>query len=527
MLKNKITRCTIFLLISSLLLSSCGSSAPTDADAYRESAGSAITDATGEIDGNNYNEQYLTINENQYVETDTENTVTLSMKVDTASYTNVQRYIESGTEPPADAVRTEELINYFSYDTPIEIPEDQPFGIYTEIGPSPFDADNSMLFIRMKSKDIDKEDLPSSNFVFLIDTSGSMYSYDKLPLLQEAFSLLVENLDKDDTVSIVTYAGSSEVLLRGESGANTDAILEAINSLEAGGSTAGVDGINTAYEIAKSNFIPGGNNRVILATDGDFNVGPSSNRALSKIIQEKAQDEIYLSILGFGTGNIRDDLMETLSKDGNGNYHYIYDLSTAQKVLVDELASNAFVIANDVKAQVEFNPENVTSYRMIGYENRTLANEDFKDDTKDAGEIGIGTDVVILFELQTDGNENQANKKYTSSEVSSTISSSGEYSDELCEVRIRYKDPGETTSKEILAPVLTSSAPAKNSTDFIFASSVAAFGDLLRDSKYSQNITVDTVLSAAEDGIGKDKKGYRKQFIEMVTLYKKNLSSSY
>lgn len=440
--------------------------------------------------------------------------LTFSLKVDTASYTNVQRYIESGSLPPRDAVRTEELINYFSYDKNVPI-TDGPFGIYTEIGPSPFDSSKQMAFIRVKSKDVDRGSLPPSNLTFLIDTSGSMDSYDKLPLLKEAFTLLVETLDKNDRVSIVTYAGSSAVVLDSATGAEKSDIIRAINRLEAGGSTAGADGIRTAYELAEKNFMRGGNNRVILATDGDFNVGISKISELEKFISKKRDSGVYLSVLGFGTGNTRDDVMETLSKNGNGNYSYINSAHTAKKVLVNEMGSNMFAIADDVKAQVEFNPQTVKSYRLIGYENRQFSNRDFNDDTKDAGEIGIGTDVVVMFELELQ-NGGTGERKYSDNEPKPA---DGEFGDELFEVRIRYKDPGESESKLITNPVKFSDIVSNGSQDYSFACSVAAFGHLLRDSEYTGNVTLEKVISLAKNNLGKDPDGYREDYVAMLREY--------
>lgn len=470
-------------------------------------------------------ESYLEIDENTVKSTDSDPMLTFSLKVDTASYSNVQRYLESGNLPPADAVRVEELINYFPYEGKMKTEDGHPFAIYTEVGPSPFDENKYMAYIRVKSEDIDKSELPQSNLTFLIDTSGSMNSYDKLPLLKSAFSLLVETLDEDDVVSIVTYAGSAGVVLDSVSGADKERILSAIENLTAGGSTAGAEGILTAYALAEKNFVQGGNNRVILATDGDFNVGPASNQELEDLIGEKRDGGVYLSILGFGTGNIRDDLMETLSKHGNGNYAYINNLTTAKKVLVDEISSNLFTIADDVKAQVEFNPANVSSYRLIGYENRSLKNEDFNDDTKDAGEIGVGTDVVVMFELELAGQSGSTGTKYSSSSSSSAQeSASGEFADELFEVRINYKNPGESTSENIVHPVKTSRLKEKNTSDFGFACSVAAFGQMLRGSVYTENVTIDQVMQLAKENLGRDENGYRLDYLLLLQQYKQLIS---
>ena len=442
-------------------------------------------------------EEYLVINENTRVFTSHEPTLTFSLKVDTASYRNTMRHINTGNLPPADAVRTEEFINYFTYDQQMPEP-DGPFSIYAEIGQSIFNRNNHMAFIRVRSRDIDRTELPPSNLTFLIDTSGSMSPHDRLPLLQSAFGLLVETLTEDDVVSIVTYAAGSSVALDSVRGDRKDEIMQAINSLQAGGRTDGADGIQTAYALAEKNYIPNANNRIILATDGDFNVGVTSISELEDLISNKRQTGIYLSILGVGMGNLRDSVMETLAKHGNGNYHYIDNLSEARKVLVDEATANLFTIADDVKAQVEFNPDLVSSYRLIGYENRALRNEDFEDDEVLASAIGIGTDVVVMFELEF--NEDVADVPVG----------------ELFDVRIRYKDPGDTVSRLITHPVREDRVLEQNSTDFNFASAVAAFAHILRGSDFIGEANIDMVISHAESNMGEDVFGYRKEFIEMV-----------
>ena len=461
------------------------------------------------------NESYLTIDENLAKSTEVESTLTFSLKVDSAAYTNVARYIESGNLPPRDAVRNEELINYFSYESDMRFSND-PFALYAEVGPSPFNADRYMAFIRVKSVDIDRSELPRSNLTFLIDTSGSMDSYDKLPLLKEAFSLLVDTLTEDDRVSIVTYAGSSAIILDGVSGADKQKILSAINNLQAGGSTAGADGINTAYALAEKNFLENGNNRVILATDGDFNVGVSSTDELAELVAEKRGNGVYMSILGFGTGNLRDDIMETLSKVGNGNYSYIYDLQGAKKVLVEELAANLFTVADDVKAQIEFNPLNVKSYRLVGYENRQLSNKDFADDTKDAGEIGAGTDVIMMFELELYDASQDVEKKYAPASDTSP-----EFAHELFEVRLRYKNPGEETSNLMKQPVLFDNIVDFGSNDYRFACAVAAFGHMLRGSEYAENLTIREIKALAENSLGTDSGGYRWEFLRLLDRYER------
>ena len=500
----------------------------------------AEADAAAQYDRNrakNQNgERYLDIRENSEQSTERASLLTFSLKVDTASYDNTARYLRSGELPPPNAVRTEEFINYFNYDAPMFF-EEHPFSIYTEIGISPLNNKRHLALIRVKSKELDTRELPSSSLTLLIDTSGSMDSYDKLPLLKDSFALLVETLDEDDRVSIVTYAGSSHIALDSANGAEHNKILRAIDKLTASGSTAGANGIITAYELAEKNFIPGGNNRVILATDGDFNVGPSSLEDLEDLISRKRDSGVYLSILGFGTGNIRDDLMETLSKNGNGNYAYIHSLDSAKKVLVEELAANLFVIADDVKAQVEFNPKNVKSYRLIGYENRMLNNEDFEDDRKDASEIGVGTDVVMMFELELTGTQPSTDStttlKYQHAETDppaalpvhlqeqSDRQDEAAFADELFEVRIRYKVPGENESKLMLHPAAKESILNRNSTDFNFAASVVGFGQLLRKSTYADTYTLEEVTQLAKNSVGKDQGGYRKAHIELLGQYKR------
>ncbi len=506
-------------LAGSMLLGACSAAPYSAAPDAVSVAGEYAPVAAGSAEPVYYGEGYLPIAEGGEKFTEDETLATFSLKVDTAAYTNVKRYIESGSLPPADAVRTEEMINYFSYDA-APIYKEGPFSFYTEVGPSPFDANKQIAFVRVMTDEVDKSELPASNLVFLIDTSGSMEAYDKLPLLKEAFGLLVETLDGDDRVSIVTYAGSSEVVISGVPGNDKSTILNAINRLTAGGSTAGADGINTAYALAEEYYLRGGNNRVILATDGDFNVGISSVSELEGFISEKRDSGMYLSVLGFGTGNLQDSTMETLAKNGNGNYSYIDSVDTAKKVLVDELGSNLFTVADDVKAQVEFNPANVKSYRLIGYENRMMDSQDFEDDQKDAGEIGAGTDVVVMFEIELQNSGGGGTLKY-GPEAAAPQPASGKYGDELFEVRIRYKDPGASDSKEIDLPVTFERFLDKPSSDFGFACSVAGFGALLRGSEYAGDMTVSDMLVLAEDNLGRDEGGYRREHLRLLEEYER------
>ena len=449
----------------------------------------------------NYNaESYLAINENAAQSVAQQDAITFSLKVDTAAYSNVERYIRNGSLPPADAVRMEELINYFVYEQDISPVGNNPFGVYAEVGQSPFDADKYLALVRVKSKEIDKKDLPASNLTFLIDSSGSMDSYDKLPLLKEAFALLVETLDQDDRVSIVTYAGNSAVVLDSATGAEKARILASINALDAGGSTAGEAGLQSAYALAEKNFIPNGNNRIILATDGDFNVGIATVDGLLNYVSEKRGAGVYLSVLGFGTGNLRDDIMETLAANGNGNYSYIHSVGTAQKVLIDEMGSNLFTVADDVKAQIVFDTDTVVSYRLIGYENRRMENEDFENDFKDAGEIGAGTDVLMLLELEL-----------TATELRNSAP--------LFVVSIRYKEPGASASTLMEHPVTYASYRAENSSDFSFAASVAGFGHLLRGSEHTGDFTLDTATTLAKNNLGQDAGGLRLEYLLLLREY--------
>lgn len=508
MKKTKILAAVMAVSISvTLLFSACSSGALKDNET-EGSANSFVTEDANGLDGCETGEGYLVIDQNSEKSTLEESMITFSLKVDTASYTNAARYIRSGNLPPADAVRTEEFLNYFSYDGEMVFGS-SPFAVSAEVASSPFDSNKHIAFIRVKTSEIETEDLPRSNLTFLIDTSGSMDSYDKLPLLKEAFSMLVENLGENDKVSIVTYAGSSAVVLDSTSGNDRERILSAINNLEAGGSTAGADGINTAYSLAEKNFIQGANNRIILATDGDFNVGISDLKSLERLISEKRDKGIYLSLLGFGTGNIKDDTMETLSKNGNGNYGYINTRADGEKFLVNEMGSNLFTVADDVKAQVEFNPQNVKNYRLIGYENRRMSNDDFSNDKKDAGEIGAGSDVVMMFEFELGSAD--GGKKYSSTETAGN-----DFADELFEVRIRYKNPGENESKLVEVPVYFEDIKKNPGTDFRFACSVMGFAELLRNSEYLGNMGIDKITAMAEDNLGSDPGGYRRAYLELL-----------
>jgi Uncharacterized protein containing a von Willebrand factor type A (vWA) domain len=465
-------------------------------------------------------EEYLTINQNSFSDTNKQPVITFSLKTSTAAYSNVKRYINDGHTPPTDAVRTEELLNYFSYEEDA-VDTDSPFSIYSEIGPSPFNSEYYLALVRVKTKEIDTSSLPYSNLTFLIDTSGSMDSPDKLPLLKSAFSLLVDSLSENDTISIVTYAGSSEIVLDSVNASNKEVIMNAIDNLTARGSTAGSEGILTAYKLCEKNYIEGGNNRIILASDGDFNVGVATTDELEQLVLSKKEQGIYLSVMGFGTGNLKDNIMETIAQNGNGNYSYIDSISTAQKVLVKEMGSTLYTVADDVKAQLEFNPDYVESYRLIGYEHTAMANEDFDNDQKDAGEIGMTTDVITLVELKLKSEPNNSNNECSIfAECLSKLPT-------LFQVNIRYKEPNDSKSQLITFPVTAiieqmhaAQINFMNSADFRFASAVASFCELLRDSQYSDNLDVDTIIAEATYGIGTDENGYRNEFLMMLYQYK-------
>lgn len=458
-------------------------------------------------------EDYDLIRENDFISTDEQQVSTFSADVDRASYSNLRRFISQGVKAPVDAVRIEEMINYFHYAYPEPVDED-PLAMYTELGSCPWNPKHQLLQIGIQSEKIRTKDLPAANLVFLIDVSGSMNESNKLPLLISSFHLLVDQLRPQDRVSIVTYAGASAVILDGTGGGEKEQIILALDRLTAGGSTAGAQGIGTAYNIARKNFIENGNNRVILATDGDFNVGVSSDAQLVRLIEEERNSGVYLSVLGFGMGNYKDNKMQQLAGHGNGNHQYIDDLAEAKKVFVDEFGSNLFTVAKDVKIQIEFNPEKVAGYRLIGYENRKLNNRDFADDKKDAGEIGNGHSVTVLYEIIPQGIDSEwlstTERRYSPAKKANLRSETNE----VAYLKIRYKEPDGATSK--LMEKVISTSEVKQSEDFKWAASVACFGMLLRDSKYKANGNIDLVLDLAKQNLGIDKNNYRSEFIDLV-----------
>lgn len=460
-------------------------------------------------------ESYNPVNETGFRLTQTSPVTTFSVDVDQASYANVRRFLTTGFLPPRDAVRVEEMINYFRYDYP-QPKEGKPFSLSVEQTASPWNPGHRLVHIALQAKEIPVDKRPASNLVFLIDVSGSMMDYNKLPLLKQAFRMLTQQLKPSDRVSIVTYAGAAGVVLPSTSGENKTKILEALDGLEAGGSTAGGAGINLAYRIAIDNFIENGNNRVILATDGDFNVGLSSEGALQRLIEEKRKNGVFLSVAGFGMGNYKDDVVETLANKGNGNYVYIDNLLEAKKAFAQEFGATIFTVAKDVKLQVEFNPQHVKAYRLIGYENRKLENEDFANDQKDAGEMGSGHTVTAIYEVVPVGGASPYVSdgqplKYQKTQWTGV--------DELLTLKVRYKQPDGQKSEEIQMPVKGDVKPFDKTSDNLrFSAAVAEFGLLLGESEFKGNASYDQVLTIARTAKGSDELGYRSEFLRLVEL---------
>lgn len=461
-------------------------------------------------------ESYNAINENLFQKTSQQAVTTFSVDVDRAAYSNVRRFLNMGQIPPIDVVRIEEMINYFDYNYP-QPQNEHPILVTTELSDSPWNRGLKMLHIGLQAKSISTDNLPPSNLVFLIDVSGSMMDGNKLPLLKQAFKLLVEQLRTQDKVSIVVYAGAAGMVLSPTSGNEKMKIKEALDNLQAGGSTAGGDGINLAYKIALENFLPKGNNRVILATDGDFNVGVSSQGELQRLIEEKRKDGIYLSIAGFGMGNYKDSQIETLADKGNGNYAYIDNIQEARKVFVQEFGGTLFTVAKDVKLQIEFNPNQVKAYRLIGYENRALKNEEFHDDKKDAGEMGSGHTVTAIYEIVPNGIESNYIAKTDDLKYQKTTSSEIGKTDELLTIKIRYKKPDSEVSKLFEMSVKNSAKSIESTSEnFRFAAAVAEFGLLLRKSEFKGTATYENVIDLAKGAFGKDEEGYRSEFVRLA-----------
>ncbi|MEH2438942.1 YfbK domain-containing protein [Nostoc sp.] len=464
-------------------------------------------------------ENYNRIEDNPFHRVGNDPLSTFSIDVDTASYSNMRRFITQGQLPPKDAVRIEELINYFTYNYP-QPKGQRPFSVTTEVAAAPWNPQHKLVQVGLQGKRLESETLPPSNLVFLIDVSGSMNDPNKLPLVQQSLKLLVNKLRPEDRVSLVVYAGNAGVVLPATPGSQKSKILAAIDRLEAGGSTAGGQGIELAYKIAKQNFLKSGNNRVILATDGDFNVGVSSDGELTRLIEQKREQGIFLTVLGFGTGNYKDGKMEQLADKGNGNYAYIDTLLEAKKVLVNDLRGTLFTIAKDVKIQVEFNPAKVQAYRLIGYENRLLQNQDFNDDKKDAGDIGAGHSVTALYEIIPTGTKSDVKLpevdplRYQRS-GETALDAAG---NELMQVKLRYKLPQDSTSQLITQTIQDDDLRSDQipSTNLRFAAAVATFGMVLRDSEYKGNANYDLVMKLATQAKGEDQEGYRDEFIRLV-----------
>jgi len=503
-----------FLGILILMLSACAARKPSVSPLLSPGSPLEISRAVDPAEINT--EAYAHIVDNPFVRVAQDPLATFSMDVDTASYANMRRFLTANRLPPKDSVRIEELLNYFTYD--YSTPQgNSPLAVNAEVAAAAWKREHLLVRIGIKGKELDVDHRKPSNLVFLIDVSGSMDSPEKLPLLKSAMKLLVDRLGENDRVAIVVYAGSEGLALPSTTGDRKAALAEAIDTLVPGGATNGAAGIRLAYNTAVANFIPGGINRVILATDGDFNVGISSEGDLIRLIQEQARSGVFLSVLGFGKGNLQDAKLEKLADNGNGNYAYIDTLNEARKALIEQMGGTLVTIAKDVKIQVEFNPAEVNAYRLIGYENRVLRHEDFNDDQKDAGDIGAGHTVTALFEIVPRGVAIDIPSvdplRYQT--PSQPISNSGR--GELMIVKVRYKDPEASHSRLLEFPIVARGTAFADATgDYRFASAVAAFGMALRESPYRGQFNLDRVLEIAENSRGTDKGGYRQEFIQLV-----------
>ena len=510
---------TLGFMLSTSLLAGCSLADRGAAAEKRDAAWSGSArhdDAKAEMKVKESREAYDRIYENDFLAVADAPLSTFSVDVDTASYSNMRRFLHDGALPPADAVRIEELVNYFDYDYEAPI-GDHPFSVTTEVGECPWADGHKLVHVGLKGKVIDAAETPPRNLVFLLDVSGSMNDADKLPLLKRGLRLLVDQLDERDTVSIVVYAGASGVVLEPTKGSDHTQILDALDRLEAGGSTNGGEGIALAYSLARQTFVKGGINRVILATDGDFNVGVTSEGELTRMIEQERESGVFLSVFGFGTGNINDSTMEKLADRGNGNYGYIDSIAEARKLLVEQAGGTLVTIAKDVKIQVEWNPAIVASYRLIGYENRMLAAEDFNDDAKDAGDIGAGHTVTALYEIVPQGAEVVPNKvdplRYQTGRAPTTAAESAE----MAHVKLRYKAP-EASASTLLDHTIRDggSALASTSENYRFAAAVAQFGMLLRGSTHKGTSSFDAVKALAEGAMGADPQGHRREFLQLV-----------
>src|SRR6218665_3813755 len=509
-------------VLAMLIFAGCKQAEGYDGEAAADSASVEIAsdDYTAPTDPNafeNNSESYAESIENPFESPKTAPLSTFSIDVDNASYTNIRRFINNGQQVPKDAVRVEEMMNFFKYKYPQ--PADQhPFSINTEYSESPWNSKHKLLKIGLQGKDIPMTNLPASNLVFLIDVSGSMGDENKLPLLKESMKVMVKELRPKDKVSIVVYAGAAGVVLEPTSGNEKQKIMDAFDDLNAGGSTAGGEGIELAYKLAQQNFIKEGNNRIILATDGDFNVGASSDDDMEDLIEEKRKSGIFLTVLGYGMGNYKDSKMEILADKGNGNYAYIDNIQEANRFLGKEFKGSMFAIAKDVKIQIEFNPKQVQSYRLIGYENRRLRPEDFKNDTIDAGELGSNHTVTALYEIIPVGVKSDYltaqpdDLKYTKTETNLN-----NYSNELATIKFRYKKPDGEKSIEMVQVIENKLvALEKASDDMKFSSAVAWFGLKLRDSKLIADKSSEGIVKLAKQGNSNDGEGYKAEFIRLV-----------
>lgn len=523
---HKLKTFSALLIVSAVLLgaTSCSSNkyaAPsTDKAVVIQPSSPMEQQARGSNQKADFNtEEYGRITENEFHEAANDPLSTFSIDVDTASYSNVRRFLNQGQLPPADAVRIEELINYFKYSYP-EPEGEEPFSISAEVAACPWEPNHKLVQVGLQGRRIPIADAPANNLVFLIDTSGSMNSPDKLPLLKSAFKLLTDQLREQDRVAVVVYAGSAGLVLPSTAGSDKKRILSAIDKLEAGGSTAGGDGIKLAYNVARESFVTSSNNRVVLATDGDFNVGVSSDGELLRLIERERESGVFLTVLGFGTGNIKDSKMELLADKGNGNYAYVDTIQEARKVLVSELGGTLNTIAKDVKVQVEFNPARVQAYRLIGYENRLMRAEEFNDDKKDAGELGAGHSVTALYEIIPVGVRAELHPVDGLKYQSRKVKADGISGNEVLTVKLRYKAPNGKTSdtSELLARSVfdENRDVASASENTRFAASVAEFGMLLRDSRQKGQSSFEHCLALARDSRGDDREGYRAEFISLV-----------
>ncbi|MBA3240791.1 MAG: VWA domain-containing protein, partial [Acidobacteria bacterium] len=492
---------------------------PSNATQTNTNSSGIISAEGGERAGRN-TESYSKIDENPFLEVARAPLSTFSIDVDTASYSNTRRFLTEGRLPPKDAVRIEELVNYFSYEYP-QPTGSTPFSVTAEVADCPWNAQHRLVHVGLQGRRVASENLPPANLVFLVDVSGSMNGPLRLPLVKSSLRALAEQLTARDRVAIAVYAGTSGLVLPSTPGDRREEILAAIDRLEAGGSTNGGEGIQLAYRVAGENFIKGGVNRVVLATDGDFNVGVTSETELVRLIEEKRGGGVFLSVLGFGRGNLKDSAMENLADKGNGNYAYIDSPAEARKVLGEQVGGTLFTIAKDVKIQVEFNPRLVAGYRLIGYENRLLRDEDFNDDRKDAGEIGAGHTVTALYEVVPAGqrveNPGVDDLKYQQQQQQSSQPTGGANAGELLTVKLRYKAPDGVESQPLNVGVVDSKAAYQNASEnFKFASAVAEFGMLLRDSRYKAQSSYEGVLQLARASMGADLRGYRSEFVRLV-----------